>query len=87
MFKENRVPEKILKDLEEIYTLAMDQGHLAVALKVKELLGREQGLFLKRKQLDPTDKVSLAKLSDEDLCHLMEEIEAHLSLDQQEDGG
>lgn len=86
MSKERTVSEKILKDLEEISALAIDQGHLTVALKVLELLGKEQGLFLQKKPLDPNHQISLSRLSDEDLTRLMEEIETQLTLDQQEEG-
>lgn len=81
MSKVKTVPEKIFQDLEEIYHLAIEKGHLAVALKVKELLGREQGLFIPKASSKKSGKISLSQLSDEDLSGLMKEIEAQLALD------
>ena len=62
----------ILKDLENLYALAMEKGNFAVALKVKELLGREQGLFsgASRKK-----KLSLENFSDEELDVFIQELE------------
>ena len=62
----------ILKDLENLYALAMEKGNFTVALKAKELLGREQGLFsgASRKK-----KLSLENLSDEELEALIQELE------------
>ena len=70
----------ILQDLEDIYTLAMEKGNFAVALKAKELLGREQGLF-SPKSPALNKEVCLADLSDEDITRLIEEIETQLDLD------
>lgn len=67
----------ILKDLEDIYTLALAHEKFAVALKAKELLGKAQGVFSDKKKA----AVSLSDLSDEDLKRLMGEIEKELGLD------
>ena len=54
--------ENIVDDLERIYTLALEKGNLAVALKAKELLAKHINFF----DLKPPQPVSLADLSDED---------------------
>lgn len=71
----------IVKDLEEIYHMALEKGNFAVALKAKELLGRELGLFGLKGSSIPQNKVSLNDLSNEDILHLIEELEAKLKLD------
>jgi len=68
-------PADILKDLENIYISAMDKKNLAVALKVKELLGREVGLFSPKNRV--LQNISLADLTEDDIDHLIEEIEQH----------
>lgn len=70
----------ILKDLENIYSLAMAKGNFTAALKAKELLGREHGLFsaASRKK-----KLSLEGLSDEELDSLLQEVKRQIK----EDGG
>lgn len=65
----------ILKDLEAIYNLAMEKGNFAVALKAKELLGREEGLFSSSSR---KKRVCLADLSEEDIHCLIQEIEGYL---------
>jgi hypothetical protein len=71
----------ILQDLENIYTRALAKGNLAVALKVKELLGRECGLFSLKNRLSKKANVSLDTLSEEDVQRLISEIEQQLTLD------
>jgi len=68
----------ILKDLENLYALALEKGNFSVALKAKELLGREQGLF---SGASHKKKLSLESLSDEDLDAFIQELEG------QEEGG
>jgi len=72
--------EDILNDLEYIYMQAMENGNLAVALKTKEILGREHGLFSQKKP-PRKEEVTLEDLSDEDIKRLIEEIERKLGLD------
>ncbi len=72
--RENISPSDILRDLEEVYTLAMEKGNFTTALKAKELLGRASGLFSTVKK--PT--LSLDDLSIEDLNRLIEDIETRL---------
>jgi len=64
-----------LKDLEDLYKLALKKGSLATALRAKELLGREQGFF---KSSPHKGKLSLRDFSDEDLQLLIEEIKTYL---------
>jgi len=72
---------EILKDLEEIYLQAMEKGNFAVALKAKELLGKELGLFILTPANAEKRKISLADLSDDELNSLIEDIENQLALD------
>lgn len=62
--------ENIVDDLECIYTLALEKGNLAVALKAKELLAKHINFF----DLKPPQPVSLGDLSDEDIERLIAEI-------------
>jgi len=71
----------ILNDLEALYLMALEKGNFAVALKAKELLGRELGLFALKNSSVTKDKVSLNDLSDEDITHLIKELEIKLKLD------
>lgn len=64
----------ILKDIEGIYVAAMEKGNFSVALKAKELLGRECGLFSTSKK----KPFSLTELSDDELNRLIQEIEMQL---------
>ncbi len=75
----------ILKDLEKIYLMALGKGNYSVALKVKELLGRELGLFTLKSSATTKNKISLNDLSDEDITQLIKELEAKLKLDQKDD--
>lgn len=72
---------EILKDLEEIYLQAMEKGNFSVALKAKELLGKELGLFGLSSANGSKRKISLADLSDDELSSLIEDIENQLALD------
>jgi|GEM_PF-5586705 hypothetical protein len=64
----------ILKDIEGVYVAAMEKGNFSVALKAKELLGRECGLFSTSKK----KAFSLTELSEEELNRLIQEIEMQL---------
>ncbi len=77
MTNEKLTRTSIIKDLELIYKMAIASESFAVALKAKELLGREFGLFAPKKK----PKISLANLSEEDLQRLIMEIEKELVLD------
>lgn len=68
-------PSQILDDLETLYTLALEKENFSVALKVKELLGKECGLFFPSAQRKP---VSLKELSDEDLDLLIKRLETQI---------
>lgn len=70
---------EILKDLEEIYLQAMEKGNFAAALKAKELLGKELGLFVSSAANAGKKKISLSDLSDEELNSLIDDIEIQLT--------
>ena len=80
-------PTNILEELHKIYLMALGKGNFSVALKINELLGREQGLFTGKSLANKQSKVSLDALSDKDIAHLIEELEAKLKLDQGEREG
>jgi uncharacterized protein YfkK (UPF0435 family) len=71
----------ILKDLEDLYFMALEKGNYSVALKAKELLGRERGLFALKNTALQKPQISLENISDENLNHLIEELEVKLTLD------
>lgn len=71
----------ILRNLEDIYERALAKGNFSVALKAKELLGREFGLFSLKKPSSKKAKISLTHLSEDDIMHLIVEIKNELSLD------
>ena len=71
----------ILNDLEDIFDLAMSKGNFAVALKTRELLGRELGLFQSKKISFKKESVKLTDFSEEELNHLVNESEKQLLLD------
>lgn len=70
----------ILKDIEALYRLALQEGSLATALKAKELIGRAYGLF---SSSSCKALASLKDLSDEDLDLLIKDMETRLK---EEDG-
>lgn len=74
-------PTSILKDLNELRHMALEKGNFTAALKATELLGREVGLFTLKKSSQKTDDISLDNLSEEDMLHLIQELEAKLQLD------
>ena len=74
-------PTRILTDLQDLRRMALEKGNFAVALKATELLGREMGLFTLKKDAPKNDKVSLDNLSEENIHHLIEELEAKVQLD------
>lgn len=74
-------PEKILKDLDEIYHLALEQGNLGIALKVKELLGKQQGLFTPKQKPNSFQKNYISSLSTDVLKDFIKDLQANLVLD------
>lgn len=74
MIRKDISPTDILRDIEEVYASAMEKGNFTAALRAKELLGRECGLFSVSKK----KKFSLSDLSEEDLNHLIQELETQL---------
>lgn len=67
---------KILNDIDEIYACAMKKGNFMAALRAKELLGRQYGLF----SFSPKKKpLSLKDLTDAELQILIKEIEEIIS--------
>jgi hypothetical protein len=71
----------ILKDLEDIFALAMSKGNFSVALKTRELLGRELGLFQSKINSSKKEELKLTDFSEEDLNRLVDESEQQLHLD------
>lgn len=71
----NSFDGNIIGDLEHIYTLALEKGNLAVALKAKELLAKHINFF----KASSHKNLSLADLKDEDIQRLMGEIKELLA--------
>jgi hypothetical protein len=78
---QENIPEKIFHDLDTIYDLALESGKLAVALKVKELMGKEYGLFSGKNKNARLKGLALDSLSTEDLSRLVQKLENQLNLD------
>ncbi len=79
MTTDTLTPKRILKELHEIYLMALGKAQYSVALKIQELLGREVGLFLAKNNAAEKNKISVDALSDEDIARLIEDLEAKLS--------
>ncbi|MBX9787154.1 MAG: hypothetical protein K2Y08_07435 [Alphaproteobacteria bacterium] len=71
----NSFNDDIIEDLEHIYTLGLEKGNLAVALKAKELLAKHINFF----KASSHKNLSLADLKDEDIQRLMGEIKELLA--------
>ena len=84
MQKNTNFRESILKDLEDIYAMAMRNENFGVVLKAKELLGREFGLFSHASPSSKKGDVALKDLSDDDITRLIGELEEQLTLDPKE---
>lgn len=68
----------ILKEIRELYMLALEKGNFSVALKAQEILGRELGFTQPKPQ---KEKIDLNDLSDDDISNLIMILEAKLKLD------
>jgi len=75
------VSKNILRDVDDLYQLALENGNFSVALKAKELLGREYGFFAPKPPPSQKEKMDLNAISDEDIDHLIKALEAKLKLD------
>lgn len=73
-------PNLLLKNLEELYSLALTKENLPVALKILELLGRQHGLFAPQ---NTKKSLELETLTENDLKRLIKQLESKLKLDQQ----
>jgi hypothetical protein len=71
----------ILNDLENIFNLVMSKGNFAIALKTRELLGRELGLFQSKTNSSKKEELKLTDFSEEELNRLVDESEQQLHLD------
>ena len=68
------IRDKLLKDLEETYMLAIEKGNYSAALKAKELIGKEMGLFegkTKKKSKKDSQEFDFKKLSDDEIQNLI----------------
>lgn len=74
--KKHPSASQILDDIETLYTLALEKGNFSAALKAKELIGREYGLFLPHSY---RKNLALKDFSDEELDFLIRKIEAQLT--------
>lgn len=64
--------DQILRDMETLYQLALDDGKWLVALRAKELQGKVIGLF-KRQRLP--DILHIADMTEEQLSEFIERLE------------
>jgi hypothetical protein len=67
--------QEIRKDVEDIYLKAMEKESYSIALKAKELLGREHGLFKVKTQKES----ALENISDQVLSRLIGMLEKQLT--------
>jgi len=74
--KKHPSTSQILSDIETLYALALKKENFSTALKAKELIGREYGLFLPHTY---RKKLSLKDFSDEDIEFLIRKIEAQMT--------
>lgn len=68
------IREKLLKDLEETYMRAIEKGNYSAALKAKELIGKEIGLFegaKKKKSKKDSHEFDFKKLSEDEIQNLI----------------
>jgi hypothetical protein len=62
----------ILEQLENLYTLALTQDNISLAVRIKELQGRSLGLF------NSHETPPISKLSDTDIKKLIKQLEDNL---------
>lgn len=71
--------EQFCKDLEKLFQRAFEEGNLAVALKVKELLARIYGFYMAEKgavRSDVPQVPEMSQWSDEQLETFIQKLEA-----------
>lgn len=76
------IREKLLKDLEETYMRAIEKGNFTAALKAKELIGKEMGLFeteKKKKSKKDPHQLDFKKLSDANIQNLISILQKAIS--------
>lgn len=71
--KEFLTVELILKQLEELYALALVQENLNLAVRIKELQGRSLGLF------HSSELTSISNLSETNLKNLIKQLQDSLA--------
>ena len=72
------IREKLLKDLEETYMHAIEKGNYSAALKAKELIGKEMGLFegaKKKKSKKVAQDFDFKNLTDADIQNLISALQ------------
>ena len=67
----------ILEDIQDIYKRALESDSLGIALRAKELMGKEFGLF-KSKSSDT--EFTLENIPDHELSRIIDYIEKQLKL-------
>ena len=68
------IRDNLLKDLEETYMRAIEKGNYTAALKAKELIGKEMGLFKgkgKKKPKKDSQEFDFKNLSDHEIQNLI----------------
>jgi hypothetical protein len=64
----------ILEQLENLYTLALTQDNISLAVRIKELQGRSLGLF------SSSETPSISSLSDANVKKLIKQLEESLKV-------
>jgi len=80
MKTQSSISKAILRDLENLYQLALEKENFSSALKAKELLGREYGLFAPKSPTSQKEKMDLNNISDEDINQLIKALETKLKM-------
>lgn len=77
----NQTPEAVLQDLDSIFRLALENNNLNVALKTRELLGKQLGLFLKKPVVGFQKRVpfSFKNVSDEELAIMIRDLNEEIA--------
>ena len=79
--KKNQTPEAVLQDLDSIFHLALEENNLNVALKTRELLGKQLGLFIKKPVVGFKKRVpfSFKNVSDEELAIMIRDLNEEIA--------
>ncbi len=72
---------KFVADLEKLFEIALEKENFTIALKAKELLGRERGYFRPPEKSTSLFQVDLKALDDEQLSTLLSRLKEYAPQD------